>query len=63
MPALADIIGGVIAYYVLRHDDAWYARACLYVGIIKTAISIFATAIIVYSVQSTVESLQPGLFN
>ena len=34
------IVGGVIAYFVLRHDDNPLAKNCLYLGIALTAIHI-----------------------
>ena len=38
LPALMAIIGGVIAYFVLRHDDPGKARNCLYLGVALTVI-------------------------
>lgn len=33
LPILLGIIGGIIAYFVLRHDDNKKAKNCLYLGI------------------------------
>ena len=40
LPIFLAIIGGIIAYFVLRHDDPGKARNCLYLGIILTAVGI-----------------------
>lgn len=34
------IIGGVIAYFVIKEDDPKRAKSCLYLGIILAAIGI-----------------------
>jgi NhaP-type Na+/H+ or K+/H+ antiporter len=38
LPAIVGVIGGVIAYYVLRFDDPPKAKNCLWLGIILSAI-------------------------
>ena len=38
LPILLTIIGGVIAYFVIKEDDPKKAKNCLYLGIILTAI-------------------------
>ncbi|MCY4491650.1 MAG: hypothetical protein OXC46_09370 [Thaumarchaeota archaeon] len=40
MPIFLQIIGGVIAYFVLRHDDPGKAKNCLFLGIILTVLQI-----------------------
>ena len=40
LPILLGLIGGIIAYFVLRHDDPKKAKNCLYLGIILAAIGI-----------------------
>ena len=40
LPIFLAIIGGVIAYFVLRHDDPKKARNCLYLGFILTAVGV-----------------------
>ena len=45
VPIFIGLIGGIIAYFALRHDDPQKAKKCLLVGIILTAINIFVNLI------------------
>ncbi|KAF6241983.1 hypothetical protein C6988_10660 [Nitrosopumilus sp. b1] len=38
LPIFMGLIGGIIAYFVLRHDDPKKAKNCLYLGIILAVI-------------------------
>ena len=38
LPILFGILGGIIAYFVIKDDDPKRARSCLYLGIILAAI-------------------------
>ena len=40
LPIFVGLIGGIIAYLVLRRDDPKKAKKCLYVGIILAVIGI-----------------------
>ena len=40
LPIFFDIIGGVIAYFILRNDDPQKAKNCLWLGIVLIAIEI-----------------------
>lgn len=40
LPILFNVIGGVIAYFVIKEDDPRRAKNCLYLGLILTAIGI-----------------------
>lgn len=40
IPILFNVIGGIIAYFVIREDDPKKARDCLFLGAILTAIGI-----------------------
>ncbi len=40
LPNFLGLIGGVIAYFVLRHDDPKKAKNCLYLGITLAVIGI-----------------------
>lgn len=39
LPILFNVIGGVIAYFIIKDDDPRKAKNCLWLGIILTAIS------------------------
>jgi uncharacterized BrkB/YihY/UPF0761 family membrane protein len=45
LPILFSVIGGIIAYFVLKEDDPKKARDCLLLGAILTAIGIAAFVI------------------
>ncbi len=51
LPILLGLIGGVIAYFVLRHDDPKKAKNCLYLGITLAVIGIVIN--LVFGVQLT----------
>ncbi len=38
LPIFLGLIGGIIAYFVLRHDDPRKAKNCLYLGIVLAVI-------------------------
>ena len=40
LPILLGIVGGIVAYFALRHDDPGKGKTCLYVGIGLTAVSV-----------------------
>jgi len=40
LPIFLSLIGGIIAYFVLRHDDPKKAKNCLYLGIILQIIGL-----------------------
>jgi len=42
LPIFIGIIGGVIAYFVIKDDDPSKAKNCLYLGIVLLAIDIIA---------------------
>jgi len=37
LPAIFSIVGGVIAYYILKNDDPSKAKNCLWLGIVLIA--------------------------
>ena len=45
LPIFFSVVGGVIAYFVLRNDDAKLAKNCLYLGIILTIIGLIISVI------------------
>jgi hypothetical protein len=40
LPIMFNIVGGVIAYFVIKEDDPQKAKNCLYLGLILAAIPI-----------------------
>ena len=46
LPIFFGIIGGIIAFFVLRSDDPSKARNCLYLGIIFMVIGIIFNIVI-----------------
>jgi len=45
LPIFLGLIGGVIAYFILRHDDPRKAKNCLYLGIALAVMGIVMNAI------------------
>ncbi|MGY5149131.1 MAG: hypothetical protein ACW9W3_03625 [Candidatus Nitrosopumilus sp. bin_68KS] len=40
LPVFLGIIGGIVAFFILRHDDPRKAKNCLYLGIVLMIIGI-----------------------
>lgn len=40
LPIVFNVIGGIIAFFVIKEDDPKKARNCLYLGIILAAIPV-----------------------
>jgi len=49
LPIFFGIIGGIIAFFILRHDDPQKARNCLYLGIIFMIIGIIVNILVAMS--------------
>ena len=56
LPIFFGIIGGIIAFFVLRQDDPIKAKNCLYLGIVFMILGIIFNII----VASTIPSLDSG---
>ena len=56
LPIFFGIIGGIIAFFVLRHDDPHKAKNCLYLGLAFMAIGIVFNIFI----TSTIPNLDSG---
>ena len=52
LPIFVGLIGGVIAYWVLRHDDPKKAKKCLYVGIALAIIGIVINVLMMTHIPS-----------
>ncbi|NDB33064.1 MAG: hypothetical protein EB150_03840 [Nitrososphaeria archaeon] len=40
LPILFGVVGGIIAYFVIKDDDSRRAKNCLYLGMILTGIGL-----------------------
>ena len=49
LPIFFGVIGGIIAFFVLRQDDPQKARNCLYLGIIFMIIGIIVNILVTVS--------------
>ena len=56
LPILFGVIGGIIAFFILRQDDPNKAKNCLYLGLVFMIIGIVFNIV----VASTIPSLDPG---
>ena len=56
LPIFFGIIGGIIAFFILRKDDPRKARNCLYLGILFMIFGIILNIFI----ATTVPGLDPG---
>jgi heme/copper-type cytochrome/quinol oxidase subunit 2 len=45
LPIIFNIVGGIIAYFVIKEDDPKKAKNCLYLGIILAALPILLIVI------------------
>ena len=45
LPIFFTVIGGVIAYFVIKDDDPKKAKNCLYLGIILTVIGVILSVV------------------
>ncbi len=46
LPIFLGLIGGIIAYFVLRQDDPKKAKNCLYLGIVLAIIGIIINMLV-----------------
>ena len=56
LPILFSVLGGIIAFFILRQDDPSKAKNCLYLGITLTVIGLILQIILV----STFPGLDSG---
>ena len=57
LPIFLGLIGGIIAYFVLRQDDAKKAKNCLYLGIILAVIGLIINIFILTQLPEIEQSL------
>ncbi|MCS5528457.1 MAG: hypothetical protein NZ747_04205 [Nitrosopumilus sp.] len=56
VPIFFGMIGGIIAYLIIRKDDSDKAKKCIYVGIIMMVLGIILNIVL----ASEVSTLHPG---
>ena len=50
LPIFLGVIGGIIAFFILRHDDPSKAKNCLYLGLVLMVIGIIFNILIATSI-------------
>ncbi len=50
LPIVFGVIGGIIAFFILRHDDPRKAKNCLYLGLALMAIGIILNIFLAASI-------------
>ncbi len=50
LPIFLGLIGGIIAYFVLRNDDPKKAKNCLYLGIVLAIIGILLNLLVIFQI-------------
>ena len=50
LPVFLGIIGGIIAFFVLRQDDPRKAKSCLYLGLVLMVIGIIFNIVVASSI-------------
>lgn len=61
LPIFLGLIGGIIAYFVLRNDDPKKAKNCLFLSIILAAIGIVLNIFLVSQFPDIQEGLNVNL--
>ena len=56
LPIFLGLIGGIIAFFILRHDDPRKAKNCLYLGIVLMIIGLILNLIL----ASSLPDIGPG---
>ena len=56
LPIFLSLIGGIIAYFILRHDDPKKAKNCLYLGIILQAIGFLVNVFVLTQIPGIDQS-------
>ena len=57
LPIFLSLIGGIIAYFVLRRDDPKKAKNCLYLGIILQVIGLAINILVLTQVPQIEQGL------
>ena len=54
LPIFVGLIGGVIAYWILRHDDPKKAKKCVYIGIVLAIVGIVINILVMTQITDLV---------
>ena len=61
LPIFLGLIGGIIAYFILRNDDPKKAKNCLYLAIVLAAIGIILNIVLASQFPSIEEGFNVNL--
>ena len=61
LPIFLGLIGGIIAYFILRNDDPKKAKNCLYLSIVLAAIGIILNIVLASQFPSIEEGFNVNL--
>jgi len=61
LPIFLGLIGGIIAYFILRNDDSKKGKNCLYLGIILAIIGIILNLIVATTIPEIEQNLGFGV--
>ena len=50
LPIVFGVIGGIIAFFILRHDDPRKAKNCLYLGLVLMVVGIMLNIFLAASI-------------
>jgi len=56
LPIFLGLIGGIIAYFVLRQDDPKKAKNCLYLGIVLAIIGVMINILVLTQIPEIEQS-------
>ncbi|MGI0056321.1 MAG: hypothetical protein ACREAK_02975 [Nitrosarchaeum sp.] len=61
LPIFVGLIGGVIAYFILRHDDPKKAKNCLYIGIVLAVVGIVINILIFTQIPGVTQNFNANV--
>ena len=61
LPIFLGLIGGVIAYFVIRKDDPRKAKNCLYIGIALAIVGIIFNILFAFELSQLEEGFDFGI--
>lgn len=61
LPSIFNVVGGVVAYFVLRQDDPWMAKACLLVGVATVFVPVALFVISIWTLGQILPNIEPTI--